>query len=270
MESYHSAGFAEVYAELVASLPTEFEAGADAELLAQLVEERLGAAAGPVRVLDACCGSGRIALDLRRRCGPAAVAAAARHGQHPALDLLGVDNSQEMLGAAQRATAGADAAEADAGGAPAPCRARWVLADVAALGGLPELAPWRGACDLAVVAAGSFHHLVSEAAQLGCLRGLAAMLAPGGLAVLDLLPPSALRADVGTPVQLGAFRRTCLLEQREAQPDGGVVWRQKFWLERWVGWGAWVVRGGTRACRLARACCSCCCLRWPGAATLKH
>lgn len=219
----------------MASLPSEFEAGRDVELLAELVGERLADATGPVRVLDACCGSGRVALGLLRRCGPTAAAAAARHSARPALDILGVDNSQEMLGAARRAAAAAEAEAAVGGGATnggAPGRATWVLADVAALGEAPEVAAWRGTCDLSVVAAGSFHHMISEADQLSCLRGLAGMLRPGGLAILDLLPPSALRADVGTPVQLGAFRRTCLLEQREVQADGGVVWRQKFWLER--------------------------------------
>ena len=197
-DSYSTPGFSEFYDAMVAALPPQFEAGTDVErvlwpLLAELAAAEHaaptrgtcpegGATAcrchGTTTVLDLCTGSGRVALALAHHWQ--------RWQQRPSaarLCILGVDSSREMLAAARAkaAAAAAGAAQTAGGGAEAAAAGAavslaWHCADMAALEAAPALAALPGSCSLAVVSAGSFHHLATRADQEACLRGLAAFL----------------------------------------------------------------------------------------------
>ncbi|KAL4430843.1 hypothetical protein ABPG75_006099 [Micractinium tetrahymenae] len=264
-ESYKTAGFAEFYDAMIEALPPEFEAGRDVQhvywpLLTELAAAAAkggsaspasgSAAAGGRRpantvVLDLCCGSGRVALALAAKW--------AAWGGRPAgaaLVMAGVDSSEEMLAAArakQVAQAGADGSTGKDG---ATASIGWRCAHMAALGANPALAALRRQCSLAVVSAGSFHHLLTSADQAACLRGLAACLQPApapAFVVLNIFNPAHLQAAPGEPVVVGPFRRTCLSQAREAAPDGGAVWRQRFLLERYASGAAAAGAAGAAA-----------------------
>lgn len=238
--SYDTPGFAEFYEHLLHSLPPEYEPGRDLDVYWPLLEQTLQGAAGVadvctgvaagVAVLDLCTGSGRVLLGLLQRLASSAAAQAASAGGLQ-LRLAGVDSSEEMLAAARGQLAAARAPP------PPWCRVEWHRADVAALGA-PQLAALQlaGACRLVLISAGSFHHLLSAADQLACLRGVAAALSPAGpsWAVLNIFDPGHLQASPGEAAVLGPFRRTCVRQEAEAQPDGGRVWRQRFQLERYA------------------------------------
>lgn len=243
---------------MVESLPPEFEAGRDVHdvywpLLTELVAAA-GGSPGPsaTTVLDLCCGSGRVALGLAGKW-------AAWDGRPAgaALALTGVDSSEEMLAAARAkqaaqagspgpgscSSSGGSSGNSEAGAASIS----WRCADMAALDSASALAPLRGRCSLAVVSAGSFHHLLTAADQGACLRGLAACLqqppAPAYV-VLNIFCPSHLQAAPGGALVAGAFRRTCLSQSREQAADGGSVWRQRFALERYASAAAAAAAAG--------------------------
>lgn len=243
--SYKTAGFAEFYDLMVESLPPEFEAGRDVRdvywpLLTELAtgaHNLEGASPGTTTVLDLCCGSGRVALQLAE--------AWAAWDSRPAgatLALAGVDSSDVMLAAARakQAVEAGRTTRADhdgCSGSAAEASISWHLGDMAAIGAAPSLAHLHGRCSLALLSAGSFHHLLTSADQAACLRGLAACLqqAPApAYAVLNIFDPTHLQAASGEATVVGPFRRTCLAQEREEAADGGTVWRQRFALERFA------------------------------------
>lgn len=111
------------------------------------------------KVLELCCGSGRLLVPL------------VQAGN----EVVGLDVSPHMLALAREKLAAA-ASGLDA-------RARLVQADLRAFT-LHEL------FDLAIVAVKSFSYLIDRADQLRALSAIAAHLRPGGLLALDLLHPS--------------------------------------------------------------------------------
>ncbi|KAI7839045.1 hypothetical protein COHA_007187 [Chlorella ohadii] len=241
-------GFAQFYDAMVAQLPPEYEAGADVERVCWPLLQELAAAATPagsspaggstqhdsiagqapgssnsaaqLSVLDMCTGSGRVALALAARW-------AAWTGASPGtrLSIVGVDHSSEMLAAAQAAAAERSTHSS--------VQLSWQLGDMAAP--QPPVPP--GTCSLAILTAGSFHHLLTSADQAAALRSLAACLrqppAPSFL-VLNLLDPGHLAAHAGQELLAGPYRRMCLAAAREAAPDGGMIWRHRFRLQRYA------------------------------------
>jgi SAM-dependent methyltransferase len=129
------ASYAQAFADLAAS-------GADVHGEAAFVDALLPRGA---RVLDAGCGTGRVAVELARR----------------GHDVVGVDSDPSMLVEARRAAPGLD----------------WRLEDLAALG--EEHA---SAYDL-VVAAGNVVVFLAEGTEQEVVRRLAGALRPGGLLV---------------------------------------------------------------------------------------
>jgi SAM-dependent methyltransferase len=224
--SYSTSGFAGFYERFVASLPPEFEVGQDVcRVYAPLLEEAVRLAAArdgvlPLVVLDLFTGSGRVALGLLQHL---------RHSEQlraavSSVRLVGLDSSEEMLAAARAAAVAA----------PASWELAWRCADAGRLSrALLAEAGVLGACRLVVCSAGSFHHLLTAAQQIACLRGVAAALAPSGpaYAVLNIFHPDHLQASPGEAAVVGPYRRTCVEQRREQQADGGVVWRQRFELE---------------------------------------
>jgi SAM-dependent methyltransferase len=170
------AGYAARFAELAA-------AGADVHGEASFCQALLPP---PARVLDAGCGTGRVAMRLTEL----------------GYDCVGVDADPEMLAEARRT---------------APDLA-WVLADLATLD-LPE----RG-FDL-VVAAGNVVPLVAEGSEAAAVAAMAAHLRDGGLLTAGFgLAPSHLPLD-HAPVSLDQYDAFCaaaglILEQRVATWDG--------------------------------------------------
>ncbi|MGH9165914.1 MAG: class I SAM-dependent DNA methyltransferase [Acidimicrobiales bacterium] len=107
------------------------------------------AALGPARVLDAGCGTGRVAIELARR----------------GLEVTGVDLDPEMLAVARR---------------KAP-ELEWVAADLAALS-LVDAGGERRRFDV-VVAAGNVMIFLEPGTEAAVVARLAGHLAPGGALV---------------------------------------------------------------------------------------
>ncbi len=123
----------------------------------------------PALVLDAGCGTGRVAIRL------------AEQGYR----VVGVDVDASMLGEARRARP----------------ELRWLAADLAGLPGFAELtAPeWAGDGFDLVVAAGNVIPLLAPGTLTGTVRRLAGVLAPGGLLVAGFGLDAA-HLPVGCPV----------------------------------------------------------------------
>ena len=142
-----------------------------------------GRTGGPI--LELAAGSGRIAVPL----------AAAGH------EVTAVDIDPAML---ERAYARARAA-----GRAAGARLELVEADLLGL----DL-PGSGAYRLAFIALNSLFLLATRDAQRGALRTMAAHLAPGGLAVVDVWLPE--------PLDLARFDGRLIFEYERTEPETGV------------------------------------------------
>lgn len=168
-----------------------------------------------ITVLDVCCGSGRVALDLAAWWASWPARPASTH-----LQLVGVDSSQEMLAAAQGkaeklhaagSTTGSGGSSSLGGSGSNSFSVAWDRADAAALLQEPALAAaLRGRCSLVVLSAGSFHHMTTAASQAACLRGLAACLRPPSAgpayAVVNIFGQADLQAMPGAAAVVGPFR----------------------------------------------------------------
>ena len=128
----------------------------------------------PARVLDAGCGTGRVAVELTRR----------------GYDVVGVDCDAAMLDTARRL---------------AP-DGHWLQRDLAAL--VPDDVALGGAFDL-VLAAGNVVPLLAPGTEAGVVARLAATLRPGGLLVAGFgLDPAHLPLD-DAPVTLEQYDAWC-------------------------------------------------------------
>jgi SAM-dependent methyltransferase len=108
------------------------------------------------RVLEAMCGSGRIAVPLARA----------------GIRLTGVDSSPAMIARARERAAAAGVGAA----------IEWITADLRAFRS-------RRRFNLAFIALNSFQHLLDVADQQAALQCLHAVLRPGGTLILDLMQP---------------------------------------------------------------------------------
>jgi SAM-dependent methyltransferase len=147
----------------------------------------------PARVLDAGCGTGRVAIRLAEL----------------GYDCAGVDVDASMLAEARRSAPDIP----------------WVLADLADLaeGGLP-LGEGADAFDL-VVAAGNVIPLVEPGTEPTVVTGLARCLRPGGLLVAGFGLDAAHLPLASAPVELESYDAWCAaagltLERRVATWDG--------------------------------------------------
>lgn len=146
---------------------------------ADLVDDLLGGPPG--RILDAGCGTGRVAIELARR----------------GYDLVGIDVDPAMLDQARAKSAGAPG-DGGPGGAVTGHHVDWRLGDLSA-DSVPETA-----FDL-VVAAGNVLIFVQLGTEAAVVRALADALVPGGRLVagfqlgrqLPLARYDQLAADVG-------------------------------------------------------------------------
>jgi SAM-dependent methyltransferase len=143
-------------------------------------EATLCAALVPVgaRVLDAGCGTGRVALRL------AALG----------FDCVGIDSDPAML------------EQAKAASNPMSRPVRWVLGDLADLRNHADLAD--GSFDL-VVAAGNVIPLVAPGTEADVVAGLAAALKPGAPLVAGFGLDAAHLPLVSAPFGLGEYDRWC-------------------------------------------------------------
>lgn len=137
----------------LARLYDAFPFGADLPLYRELAKTEGG------RVLEVCCGSGRVLVPL----------ALAGH------EVVGLDASPHMLALSREKLAAA--------GPDVQARVRLVQGDMRAFA-------LDATFDLAIVAVKSFAYLVERADQQRALAAIAAHLRPGGLLALDLLNPS--------------------------------------------------------------------------------
>ncbi|GAB4822252.1 hypothetical protein N2152v2_009298 [Parachlorella kessleri] len=225
MDSYDVPGFATFYDAMVEGLPEEYEAGKDVDFFwAQL--QRVLEAQGTARVLDLCTGTGRVVEGLvrhlaLRRSSPSDVASppVLQEQQGWTVALTGVDNSEHMLQVAQD--------KLQLSTLPAGVSCSWLCSDIA---NLPPQEDLGGPFDLIILSAGSFHHLLTKQEQLSCLTAIKHLLADHQAAVINLMPSSDLQAQPGTVMLAGGYCRECIDQEREEQPDGGVVWRQQFML----------------------------------------
>ena len=137
------------------------------------------------RVLDLCCGFGRHSLLLREA----------------GLEVFGLDRSAELLAAAS-ALPGADRL----------LRGRLVRADM-------RTPPFAGASFDSVVNLFSSFGYLGEEGDAQTLREIARVLAPGGVALLDLMNPARVRA--GLVARSERSGPGFELEERRRLEDGG-------------------------------------------------
>jgi SAM-dependent methyltransferase len=121
------------------------------------------------RVVEWMCGTGEIACGMARR----------------SLDVIGVDLMPEMLSVAERRAAVL----------PTEFRPTWVLDDIR------DAALPRRDSDLAIIAAGSFGHMLTREDQLDALHAVRRHLRPGGALAMSL----SLAGSESRPEQTGIY-----------------------------------------------------------------
>lgn len=162
--AYSTALFASFYDAMVASLPPDFEVRESQEFYSKLALKSGTQSDAAIKVLDLCTGTGsipRCIADAWKECG----------GESGSLQIIAVDNSEEMLKAARREWIEVPDAQVD-----------WKLATLGqrgALGGVEGV-------DLALISAGSFHHLTTREEQLVAMAEVKECLKLGGRLVLNL------------------------------------------------------------------------------------
>ena len=153
-DAYQQEKFAEYYDVMVDALPEGFEVGVDCEAAAMratamAVQDR------PLRILDLCTGTGRVALGLLQRLR-----------ETVQLQVVGVDSSRAML---LRAETKRDECGFADGGVLQLLEGR--------MQSLLQVVPRNGrAFDMILLFAGSFHHLLSTEEQVSTLRSLRSLL----------------------------------------------------------------------------------------------
>lgn len=213
--AYSTALFATFYDAMVASLPPEFEVSESLEFYSNLALEcgALSDAAG-VKILDLCTGTGSV---------PRRVAEVWAGGS---LQIIGVDKSGEMLEAAKRDWVAVQNVEVE-----------WTLGALGqpgALGGIDGV-------DLALISAGSFHHLTTRAEQLVAMAQVKESLKPGGLLVLNLFAVDEILFEASSGDHAGAdvwhlkdgFWKQTVDKVVDTLKDGGVIGTETFKLGRW-------------------------------------
>lgn len=175
--AYSTALFPAFYDAMVASLPPEFEVAEShifyTNLALKLSSPRPDAT---VKILDLCTGTGTI---------PRHIAAAWSNGATKSrpLQIIGVDNSEEMLKAARSAWTTVPNVDAE-----------WKLATLGqqdALAGIEDV-------DLAIISAGSFHHLATRNEQLAALADVKNALRADATLVMNIFPAEEIIGELST------------------------------------------------------------------------
>lgn len=181
--AYATALFPSFYDAMVASLPPEFEVAESHKFYSNLALKSASQAEAAVKILDLCTGTGSIP-----RC--IADAWASKGGKRRAtLQIIGVDNSEAMLEAAAREWIEVPNGEVE-----------WKLGTLGRRGALAGVE----GVDLALVSAGSFHHLTTHEEQLVALAEVKNSLKLGGLLVLNLFAVGEIVEEVSSGNHGGA------------------------------------------------------------------
>lgn len=190
--AYVDPDFTPFYDAMVASAPAELEVGVDTSFYSALAlrfeADRF------IKILDLACGTGRITQGILDNLNEAG-----RLGQVHA-----VDHSQAMLDALKESTV------------------KFGNFVEASKQSMHEFYV-REKIELAVISAGSFHHLTDREEQLLCLKSVHKALAFDGVLAISFLKPSMILEDVGKdgvfPVtEIAGFSRqlkSCALKQIE-------------------------------------------------------
>lgn len=171
--AYSTAQFPSFYDAMVASLPPEFEVAESHAFYSNLA---LQSADAGVTILDLCTGTGSI---------PRCIANA--WTSNKPLRIIGVDNSEAMLEVARRMEVVNGELE-------------WKLATLGRAGALKGV----HGVDLALISAGSFHHLATREEQLVAMAEVRDCLHPGGVLVLNVFAVDEIIEEVSSGHHGGA------------------------------------------------------------------
>lgn len=155
--AYSAALFPSFYDAMVASLPPEFEVAESHAFYSNLALKQADAG---VKILDLCTGTGSIP-----RC------IAKSWTSRSKLRVIGVDNSEAMLEVAKREWSEVPNGEVE-----------WKLGTLGRRGALAGVED----VDLALISAGSFHHLTTREEQLVAMEEARDCLKVGGVLVLNI------------------------------------------------------------------------------------
>lgn len=168
--AYNTALFPFFYDAMVTSLPVEFEVLESRTFYTNLALNVAPETDVDVKVLDLCTGTGRISRDIAAAWSK--VASKCRScNKNRSLQLIGLDNSEEMLKAARREWIQVPDVEVE-----------WMLGTLGQRGALASVRD----IDLAIVSAGSFHLLTTYEEQLVAMGEVKESLKVGGILVLNL------------------------------------------------------------------------------------
>lgn len=212
--AYSTALFPSFYDSMVDSLPPEFEVAESHGFYSNLALKSVPEPGGAVKILDLCTGTGSIP-----RC--IAKAWADKCGKESKCRIIGVDNSEEMLKVARRGWIEVSGVNVE-----------WKLGTLGQEGALAGV----DNVDLAVISAGSFHHLRTHEEQLIALREVKASLKEGGLLVMNLFGLDEIVEEVSSGDHGGqdvwhlkdGFWKQTLSKEVETLEDGGITGTETF------------------------------------------
>lgn len=165
--AYSTMLFPSFYDAMVASLPPEFEVAESLNFYSHLALTGPHNASTPtVKILDLCTGTGSIPRSIAM-----AWAAAGRGQNSKALRIIGVDNSKEMLKAASEAWVAVPGVDVE-----------WKFGTLGRRGELDGLEQ----LDMAIISAGSWHHLETREEQVVAMAEVKKALRVGGFLVMNI------------------------------------------------------------------------------------
>ena len=174
--AYSTALFASFYDAMVASLPPEFEVSDSQTFYGNLALKSAAQSDAPIKILDLCTGTGSVPRHI-------ADVWSGKGGERRSLQIIGVDKSEEMLKAARREWIEVPNVEVE-----------WKLGTLGQRGALAGI---KG-MNLALISAGSFHHLTTREEQVVAMTEVKESLREGGLLVLNLFAVDEIIFEVGS------------------------------------------------------------------------
>lgn len=218
--AYNTALFPFFYDAMVTSLPVEFEVLESRTFYTNLALNVAPETDVDVKVLDLCTGTGRISRDIAAAWSK--VASKCRScNKNRSLQLIGLDNSEEMLKAARREWIQVPDVEVE-----------WMLGTLGQRGALASVRD----IDLAIVSAGSFHLLTTYEEQLVAMGEVKESLKVGGILVLNLFGVDEIVEEVSLGDHGGldiwhlndGFWKQTLDKEVETLEDGGITGTETF------------------------------------------